>query len=268
MTPAHDPRPLAGLRVLVTRRGDRGPLLADLLRREGAVPIELPVLATVPAPEAALDAALDAIARADWVLFTAATGVEVMAEHARRRAQTAALAFARIAAVGRATAAAAEQAGWAVAFVPSTSGGAGLGRELPAKSGARVAVLQAAGARPELRAALEARGIAVDVHPIYETERAAAAPPAALEAARRGEVDCVTFTSGSSVDYLLETLRPGAAGAELPLFARAVVACIGPVTEARARARGLRPDIVAREQTLEGLVEAMKRHYQAQEHRA
>ena len=265
MTPRAD-RPLAGLRVLVTRRGDRGSLLAELLRREGAEPIELPVLATMPAPEETLDAALDAVAGAAWVLFTAATGVELMAEHARARSRDHVLASARIAAVGSATGAAIERAGWPVAFLPAVAEGGALGRELPARPGDRVVVLQATGARPDLRAELEARGAEVDVHPIYETARAADVPTAAGDAVRRGEVDCVTFTSGSTVDYLLETLQPVSGGAGRSPLGCAIVACIGPVTEARARERGLAPAIVAREQTLDGLVEAMKRYFQAREH--
>lgn len=266
MTRAGEPRPLAGVRVLVTRRGDRASGFADLLRAEGAVPIEVPVLAIRPAADVALDAALDALAGARWVLFTSASGVDVLARHARTRARTALPPGARLAAVGPATAAAIRREGWAGAFEPSTSNGAALGRELPALPGERIVALQAKGARGDVRDELEARGLTVEVHRIYETEPPSDRARASLEFARLGDVDCVTFTSGSTVEYLLEALRRMGDGAERALFETASVACIGPVTAERARELGLRPAIVAGEQTLAGLVDAMRRHFQSQEH--
>jgi uroporphyrinogen III methyltransferase/synthase len=66
-------------------------------------------------------------------------------------------------------------------------------------------------------------------------------------------VDAVTFTSSSTVRGFLN------AGGRVP--ERAAVVCIGPVTARTARELGLRVDAVAEPYTLDGLVEALVRHF-------
>jgi uroporphyrinogen III methyltransferase/synthase len=69
----------------------------------------------------------------------------------------------------------------------------------------------------------------------------------------------VTFTSSSTVANLLALLdsRPSA------INDNARTACIGPITSGTAEKAGLRVDIVARESTIRGLVEAMEEYYRA-----
>ena len=74
-------------------------------------------------------------------------------------------------------------------------------------------------------------------------------PPDLLDAAGRADVIC--FASSSAVTSYLDQARR--AGAAVP----AVVACIGPVTSATARAQGLEVAAEASEHTLEGLVGAL-----------
>ena len=73
--------------------------------------------------------------------------------------------------------------------------------------------------------------------------------PQLLEAA--GRADAICFASSSAVDSYLD--QAGAAGITLP----PVVACIGPVTAATARRRGLHVSAEASEHTLDGLVAAL-----------
>jgi uroporphyrinogen III methyltransferase/synthase len=100
-------------------------------------------------------------------------------------------------------------------------------------------------------------GAHVDEVVAYETK----APADAEEKARlafsedEGGIDIVTFTSSSSVDNLFKLL-----GRDSNLIDGAVTACMGPVTAGRARQLGVRVDIVAAEQTMEGLVGAIVAH--------
>jgi uroporphyrinogen III methyltransferase/synthase len=64
-------------------------------------------------------------------------------------------------------------------------------------------------------------------------------------------VDVVTFTSSSAVRSLV-----AAVGAEA--LSDSAIACIGPITSATARERGLRVDIEAEEYTLPGLIAALE----------
>jgi uroporphyrinogen III methyltransferase/synthase len=110
----------------------------------------------------------------------------------------------------------------------------------------RVLLARAAVARDVLPEGLRAAGWHVDVVPAYRTVTAAPDPDAIERAAT---ADIITFTSSSTVDRYLEL-----AGAErVP----AIVACIGPITAATARDRGLHVDIEADVHSMDGLVDAI-----------
>jgi uroporphyrinogen III methyltransferase/synthase len=63
----------------------------------------------------------------------------------------------------------------------------------------------------------------------------------------------VTFTSSSTVRNLMALLDN-----DPHALSKTIVACIGPVTAAEARALGLKVAIVAREYSVLGLVRAME----------
>jgi uroporphyrinogen III methyltransferase/synthase len=73
-----------------------------------------------------------------------------------------------------------------------------------------------------------------------------------------GSIDAVTFASSNTVRNFLQ-LGGGAEGATLP--SAVVVACIGPMTAQTAEEVGLRVDVVAKEHTIPGLVQALVDYY-------
>jgi uroporphyrinogen III methyltransferase/synthase len=106
-----------------------------------------------------------------------------------------------------------------------------------------------------------ARGIGrlgASVHEVtaYQTAPAAEAIAQAKQMIAAGEVDAITFTSSSTVTNLV-----AAFGEELAAISSAKVACIGPKTAATATRAGLEVAIVAREQTIPGLVTAMEEYF-------
>ena len=111
----------------------------------------------------------------------------------------------------------------------------------------RALVARAAEARDVLVEALRARGAAVDVVALYETvaEPLSEAQVAGVEAA-----DYVTFTSSSTVRFLLGSLGDGSR-------LRGRLVSIGPVTSASLRDHGLEPDVEASRHDIDGLVEAL-----------
>jgi uroporphyrinogen III methyltransferase/synthase len=114
---------------------------------------------------------------------------------------------------------------------------------------------RAAVARDFLPRALEAAGSRVDVVAAYRTVRPETTDRARAEALLvGGGVDCVTFTSSSTVHnfaQLFDTrdLRP--------LLAGVCVACIGGVTAETAGEYGLRADIVPAESNARALARAV-----------
>jgi uroporphyrinogen III methyltransferase / synthase len=65
-----------------------------------------------------------------------------------------------------------------------------------------------------------------------------------------GEIDIITFTSSSTVKNFVKLI-----GASVPEGVK--IACIGPITAQTVEEYGLKPDIVAEESTVEGLVTAI-----------
>jgi len=112
--------------------------------------------------------------------------------------------------------------------------------------GRRVLVARAAEARSVLPDSLRERGAQIDDVAFYDTvaEPLTDAQRAALERATY-----VTFTSSSTVRFLLES------GVRPPAGARIV--SIGPVTSATAEEHGLAVDVEAERHDIDGLVDAL-----------
>jgi len=248
-------RSLAGRRILVTRPRDSADALDAALEAEGASPIPFPTIDIRPATDLApLDRALGALDRFAWIAFTSANGVGVFFDRLAARGGVLPPS-ARIAAVGPGTARAVAARGARAEFVPSEFLGERLGQELGDVDGRRVLFPRAAQASDTLMRTLAERGAVVEDVVVYDTL------PAALDARGLAElergVDAATFTSASTVDNLFLLLD----GRAVSLLAGAVIACIGPVTAAAARARGLQVDVEPAEHTVPGLVAALARRF-------
>ena len=240
-------RPLFGRRIVVTRARHQAPALADRLRRMGAEPVEVPTV-EIADPADGGAALRDAAARVrdfDWVCLTSANAVSRFL--ACLRDSRAFGTDVRVAAVGPGTAAALAAAGVVADLIPERSLAEGLVDAFPAATGTGRALLpQAAGARDVLARGLEAKGWEVEVVQAYRTVPVALSPEAIAAAAK---ADAIAFTSASTVDSFLAAAGPDGVPP--------VVACIGPVTAAAAKAAGLTVDVVATDHTLDGLVAAL-----------
>ena len=89
----------------------------------------------------------------------------------------------------------------------------------------------------------------------YRTATPASAWAEAAEVLESG-IDVATFTSSSTVTNLVGLLDGGA-----DALSGVRIACIGPVTAETAGRMGLDVDIVAREHTVPGLVEALEEYF-------
>ncbi len=247
--------PLAGLSVIVTRARSQSRGLSSALSRAGARVIALPVIAIADPAEGgeAMRRAADLVGADgyEWVVFSSANAVErfasVLGENAFGRA--------RLAAVGEATSAALHARGFEVALVPESANAQSLARTMPANDGGgpgRVLFPCAAGAGEAFVERLREKGWQVDAVEAYRTVAAGPSDGATEEAlAEAATADVVTFASPSAVRFYLE-----ATGRVVP----PVVACIGAVTARAAAAEGLQVDVVADEQTDDGLVKALVAH--------
>jgi uroporphyrinogen-III synthase len=248
-------RPLAGVTVLVPRARDQASELSALLRSRGAEPLEVPTIEIHPvASTAELDRALQDLAarRFDWVVLTSVNGVAAVRGRAGALGEgPAALAKARVAAVGPATEAALRDWGIAPDLVPEVATTAALGHAFPPGPG-NVLLARADLANPELAVALRAKAWQTTEVVAYHTVPVGTLDPAARRRLDTGEVDWVAFTASSTVEGFLR----GYGGPPPPAVR---VAAIGPVTAGTARSAGIRVAATAAEHTIGGLVTAIER---------
>lgn len=238
-------RPLFGKRIVVTRAREQASELREQLESLGALVIELPAISIEP-----MAFVLPELQAYDWLICTSANGVQALFERglAPVGLDARALAGLRVAAIGPGTAAAFAERGILVDLIPERFVAESLLEAFGPGPG-RVLLARAQDARDVLPEGLAAKGWDVDVLPVYRTTRAVPDPDV-LDQVRNGDVDCVTFTSSSTVENALAAL--GAWPQPAPL-----VASIGPVTSETARARGLEVQAEADPHTIEGLIAAV-----------
>jgi uroporphyrinogen-III synthase/uroporphyrinogen III methyltransferase/synthase len=254
--------PLAGRRVLVTRAAHQVGKLSEGLRALGAEPVEVPVLEIrPPANLEPLDAALRKIGSYDWLILSSGNAVRALVERAAALGIAPGSEFAQperlqVAAVGEATAQAARQAGFKIAFVPAAYVAESLAEGLLVQvAGQRVLVLRAAVARDVIPEALRAVGAEADVVEAYRNVLPEAAPERLRRALAEG-LDAATFTSSSSATHLAEAARM--AGVAWP-FAGVPAVSIGPITSQTLRNLGWPPAAEASPSDIPGLIAAVER---------
>jgi uroporphyrinogen III methyltransferase/synthase len=243
---------LAGLRVVVTRSSAQAAGLAEAFARAGARVDLLPLLEVVPpADRRPLERAASEVALHDWLVFTSSNAVEAFLP----LAGGALGARPRVASIGEATARALRAAGVEPALVAADSRAEGLAAALaPHVARRRVLLPQAADARAELQAGLQAAGAEVTAVAAYAKRVPREAP--ALAARLFGAstpLGWVTFTSPSIVRHFAGLFGGGWEARRPELLA----ASIGPVTTAALRAAGVDPAAAAAAPSDQGLVDAV-----------
>jgi uroporphyrinogen III methyltransferase/synthase len=233
-------RPLAGLRIAVTRARAQASELVRRLRDLGAGVVETPLIRIEPLPGPPLDAAAY-----DVVCLTSPNAPRLLLDRVGGDARR--LRGVEIAAIGPGTAAALAEAGLVADVVAERAIAEGLVEALAGRAaGRRFLVARAGEARDALPEGLRAAGAAVvDVVALYRTVYEA--PPAGADPLA---ADLVTFTASSTV----RAFAAAHAGADLG-GVRGV--SIGPVTTAAAREHGVPIVAEARRHDLDGLVEAI-----------
>jgi uroporphyrinogen-III synthase len=256
---------LAGQRVIVTRAREQSAGLTARLEDLGATVIHLPTISIVPPDSwSGADGAALQLARGDysWVAFTSSNGVTRFLDRLEQLEVTIPQAT-KVAAVGRSTARALASRGAHPDLVPARFTALDLARELGRGSG-RILVPRAAGASQDMPRALGRAGWTVDEVAVYRTVPAPGDTPA-VQTARAGRFDVVTFSSASTVRYFVNVVGPpselGLGGASAQTGEARVVACIGPVTAEAALSLGVRVDLVAPQHTVDGLVAALCHHF-------
>ncbi len=255
---------LAGKRVVVTRAAEQSGELTERLQAYGAEIVHLPAIAfAAPEDTRPLDATIQGLATFDWLLFTSQNAVRFFTCRWRQLSgdTEGPRGKMRVAAVGPATARAAEEAGWKVDFVAARYQGQALAEELGGElRGKRILLPRSHRAGRELPEALAMVGAAVAEVVAYRTQYAMAGNRGAIADQIRG-ADVVTFASPSAIAALVEAMGE----AELRQASQSVpLAAIGPVTAGAIREIGLPVAIEAAEHTAAGLANSIAEYFRMQ----
>jgi uroporphyrinogen III methyltransferase/synthase len=242
-------RPLAGVRVLLTRGGKPAMRYAAALAQMGAEPLTAALTRRIEPSETELNCARTTLSRLreyDWVLFASANAVECFFSLlAQQGADARALAGARLACVGEATAAALRARSLRPDLVPVRADARGLAEAVLSSSlevrGMRVLMPRAAEGRLEGDELLRSAGASVDAISLYRTVSAHRTDPGvarALDQLSRGSIRAVVFFAPSQVAALFTLLGEG--GAREQLIRCPAVLAIGKTTRAALEQYGVR----------------------------
>lgn len=237
--------PLTGKTVLITRAASQSAELRTALENVGARVIECPTIHIVPPTTwKPVDDAIRRLNTYNWLLFTSANAVEQFMDRMRERRPSI-----PIAVVGSATGTKLGEWNLKPSLVPKDFRAEGL-LEAFAENlvGTRILFPRAEVAREMLPEELRRRGAVVDIVTVYRTVKAMTGDIGEIFESER--VDCVVFTSPSTIPENLHVLPTGTA-----------LAVIGPVTREAAQLLGLKPDIVPVESTVRALVEAIEKYF-------
>jgi uroporphyrinogen III methyltransferase/synthase len=259
-------RPLLNRTALLTCSAKKMPALVRGIREMGGNAIPFPAIEIRDIEDKApLDSALRRLHHYSWILFTSAYAVLYFTKRLRELGiQWPSSPATRICAIGPATAAEAQESGFHVELVPEDYVAEGVVQALAkycgglhVLAGRRILLPRALEAREVLPEALLDAGALVDVIPCYRTVRAAP-DRALLQQLKEAAPDLILFTSSSGVRSFVELFGEQEGR---NLLAKSVVAAIGPITGSTVASYGKRAEIIPDENTIDSLLEAIRRYY-------
>ena len=255
---SEEEKSLRGIRVVVTRSAQQAGYLNKRLENLGAEVVELPMIRIVNADKTPqLLKCIEKLRTYDWIIFTSTNAVVNWWEMVPDTGELLDKEGIRLAAIGPSTANMLKEKGCRPDVLPANFVGEELGKSLGVLSRQRCLLPRGDRASNQLPEMLRLKGALVDCATVYRTVPVATEHPRVEEL--MGGVNVVTFTSGSTVKNFLKNLDVHPKGRAL--MANCRIACIGPVTAGVAAELGLNVDIVARNFTVEGLVEALVEYY-------
>lgn len=256
MADSHNP--LQGKRIIITRAVEQSETLVAELRKRGATPVLLPMVRFAPPDDpASLDEVLKNPRFFDWIFLTSQNALRAMQDRSAllELPLVEMLAGVQLAAVGPATAEAAEQAGLQIAYVAQKHQGIALAEELGVRvKGKKVLLPRSDRANRDLIEVLGKLGAHITEVIAYRTILPTEAEGACYLSEIEKGADAVLFFSPSAVHHLQELL--GAARFQI-LSRSAAFTAIGPVTERALRVTGVNRVIPAKDTYVSAALESL-----------
>ena len=252
-----DSKPLFGKNIVVTRSREQSSKMVAQIAELGGNAIEYPTIKIEPIPENvdALAENFGSLDRYSHIIFTSTNGVEIFFDALKASGRdTRALGSIHVTAIGSATAALLAEQGITADFVPKKYVGEELvdGLMPLLTETSRVLIPRSKNARIYVVEALR-KVCPVDEYQIYETVREDNTDVDVAEMLKNKEIDYITFTSSTTVQYFVEKI--GSENVDDTKNAKCV--SIGPVTSDKMKELGLTVDVQAEVYTIAGMIEAI-----------
>jgi len=256
-------KPLMGKRIVVTRAREQASDLLQLLNAAGAACLECPTIQIAPPDDwELLDRAIKSLSEYHWLVFTSVNGVGFFFKRLFELGKDVrALHQIQTACIGPATEKRLKDFGLTCDILPESYRAESVVEAFKSQAlaGKKILLPRAREARLILPEELSSMGADVNEIPVYVTRIAEDNTATLLAGLEEQRIDCVTFTSSSTVRNF-KKLIPKASFKQL--MASVTVACIGPVTADTARDLGFDVHLVAGTYTIPGLVDALIGHYE------
>ncbi len=248
-------KPLFGKNIIVTRSRVQSSEMSEQIRALGGNPIEYPTIKIVPINQAACDERVRKIGDYSHIIFTSINGVEVFFDSIKRCGKDARIfGHLHITVIGEGTRKALKERGLEADFVPQKY----IGEELVEglipllDKDSKILLARSKNARTYVAEELSKICDVDEIHS-YQTIREDHQDidlPALLD---QNEIDYISFTSSTTVEYFLEKVGPS----YLEAINRAKSISIGPQTSQKALDLGIKVDVQAQEYTIPGIIEAL-----------
>jgi uroporphyrinogen-III synthase len=253
MIPAHS---LQNKTVMIPRGKAHSKSFAELVARNGGIPVEIPLIAFQPvAASQNLLNTLTNIHTYDWIIFTSNVTVETFYSFMEKdnRLQP------KIAVIGEKTKETLEDFGERVDFVPEEYVAEGfIEGFLPhVHLGEKILIPKGNLARDYISAALKKKGALVDEIIIYETFLPEESRGKLVKMLTDRSLDILTFTSPSTIDHFMKIVEEYNLRDELE---HCIVACIGPVSKRKAEQWGLKVHAMPEKYTVEEMLKSIAKY--------
>ncbi len=253
---------LEGKRILITRAAEQSETIVDVLNENGAIPVLVPMVSFAPPDDPSLlDEALRNLRLFHWVFLTSQNALRAIQERCELIGLplTEIMAEVKIAAVGPATAEAAQKSGLQVAYIAKKHQGVALAEELSASvRGKKVLLPRSDRANRDLVEALDKFGALVTEVVTYKTIRPTEQENKLHLAEIERGADAILFFSPSAVHHMQELLG----GARFVILSNEITyTAIGPVTEKALRETGVQRISVSSDVQPSAVVKVLAGHF-------
>lgn len=254
--------PLFGKNIVVTRAKEQASDFAKILSSYGANVFLCPTIKIFPPLDfKPLDKAIKNLPLYDWLIFTSVNGVEKFMERINKiRKDFKVPSSLKSCAIGPLTKKKMISFDIPVTLVSKEYVAESILEALPVVKDKRILIPRARKSRDLLPKELKKRGAIVDVVEAYRTILDRSNFPELLKMLENNMIDCVTFTSSSTVRNffsLLDNKQKRKILEDKNIFS----ASIGPITTETLKEFGWKPSIIAEKPTTKYLAKALMKFY-------